>query len=128
MSDAAAPKSLEDIRAWFAGRRAEYGAPLCAFLQSDEVRELAAGDDPLAREDELRFVEAVVQATGLGMPGAVFICRHEEAGWVMAAAMPDGFSFHRLPEDASRIEPMARPDFWAAEVNTRPGTDGLYWT
>lgn len=118
--DAVIPaRGLGDMRQAFAERRDEYEWPLLAYLQADIVRELDPGE-PLDPEDEIRFVEAVLQATGLGMPGAVIFCRHGDGGWWMVHAEWDSFAFYALPADAGAHALVPRPDFWALRPNNDP--------
>ncbi|KAF0675704.1 hypothetical protein [Profundibacterium mesophilum] len=114
-----ADRGLGDMRAAFAARRELYEWPLLTYLQADIVRELDPGE-ALEPEDEINFVEAVLQATGFGMPGAVIFCRREDGGWWMVHAEWDAFAFYALPPDAGSHALVPRPDFWALRPNNDP--------
>ncbi|SHJ15421.1 hypothetical protein [Wenxinia saemankumensis] len=110
----------------------EYRAPVVCFVGTDQMVEVDPGEE-IALEDEERFVEAILQANGLGLTGAVIFCRHPRAEdqLRMIVAGEDEFRFFRVPPMGPVLED-ARPGFWALRpmaAEDRPeggGTPGLH--
>lgn len=99
----------------------ESNGPMIAFRQVEEVRQVDPGE-PLEPEDEVRFTEATLQSTGLGMPGCLAFCKHAAGGYWAISVDWSSVDFHRLWEDAEgwRIEIQPKPAFWAMTPNISP--------